>query len=64
MMMYPLLDMFGRPAMYKGLRLWMHPMLDSMGVMQKDLKTCQPMMFPSGVPMLDMMGHPIMIDFG
>lgn len=64
MLMYPLLDMFGRQANYKGIKLYMHPMLDNMGVMQKDMRTGQPMMFPSGVPMLDMMGQPVMIDFG
>jgi hypothetical protein len=52
MMMYPMLDMFGRHCHYKGVPLCMHPMLDNMGVMQKDPKTGQPMMFPSGVPLL------------
>lgn len=36
LMMFPLLDYYGKQSTYKGMPLWRHPVLDAMGNPTKD----------------------------
>lgn len=51
--MFPMMTSVGLPALYRGNQLWMHPMLDQSGVLQRDPSSGQIMMFPAPVPLID-----------
>jgi hypothetical protein len=51
--MFPMMTSMGLPALYMGHQLWMYPMLDQNGVLQREASSGQIMMYPGSVPLID-----------